>query len=114
MENSSTHQMGLRYNDGKPKWSLVPMKALVPMVDVLMFGAKKYSPWNWTKGLTYTSIIDSMQRHINSFMDGEDNDRESKLTHVGHILCNGLFLSYMFLFKKEMDDRFKEEKSSSR
>jgi hypothetical protein len=55
-----------------------------------------------------------MQRHINSFMDGEDNDRESKLTHVGHILCNGLFLSYMFLFKKEMDDRFKEEKSSSR
>lgn len=102
-------EAALRYNDGKPKWSLVPMKALEPMVYVLMFGAEKYASWNWTKGLSYSSIIDSMQRHINQFMDGEDIDKESKLHHIGHILCNALFLSWMILNKPEMDDRFKNK-----
>ena len=43
---------------------------------------------------------------MNAFIGGEDNDGESKLSHVGHILCNAMFLSYMFLFRKDMDDRY--------
>lgn len=34
---------GLRYDDGKLAWHLVPMHLLEGMVRVLMFGAKKYS-----------------------------------------------------------------------
>lgn len=45
---------------------------------------------------------------MNSFLEGENNDKESKLAHVGHILCNAMFLSYMFLFRKDLDDRFKD------
>ncbi len=97
---------GIRKNEGKLKWSLVSFKALEPMVRVLMFGAEKYSSWNWSKGLKYTEICESLQRHIYAFIQGEDNDQESKLEHVGHILCNAMFLSYMFLFKKDMDDRY--------
>lgn len=99
-------EKGSRYNQGKLKWSLVSYKALEPMVQVLMFGAQKYSSWNWSKGLKYTEICDSLQRHLNAFLAGEDNDQESKLHHVGHILCNAMFLSYMFLFRKDMDDRY--------
>jgi hypothetical protein len=95
----------IRYNKGKLKWSLVPMRALEPMVQVLMFGATKYSPNNWQKGMSYCTIYDSMQRHINSFMEGEDNDPDSKMHHIGHILCNALFLSWMIIFKPEYDDR---------
>ncbi len=102
------NEQGLRFNEGKTKWSLVPFKALVPMVKVLEFGAKKYAPNNWKKGLKYTDIYDSMQRHLNSFMSGEDNDPESKISHVGHILCNALFLSYMVIYRKDLDDRSKE------
>tara|TARA_R110000851_G_scaffold78000_5_gene172074 strand:+ start:13929 stop:14261 length:333 start_codon:yes stop_codon:yes gene_type:complete len=97
---------GDRFNTGKLRWSLVSMSALAPMVRVLMFGAQKYNDNNWKKGLKYTEVCESLQRHMNSFMEGEDDDPESKLTHVGHILCNALFLSYMFLFKKDMDDRY--------
>ena len=97
---------GLRYNTGKLRWSLVSRKALAPMVRVLMFGAEKYDDHNWKKGLKYTEVCESLQRHLNAFIDGEDNDPESKLTHVGHIMCNAMFLSYMFLFKKDCDDRF--------
>jgi hypothetical protein len=98
--------IGTRDNKGKLRWSLVSFKALEPMVQVLMFGAQKYSSWNWSKGLKYTEICDSLQRHLNAFLEGEDNDKESKLAHVGHLLCNAMFLSYMFLFRKDMDDRY--------
>jgi len=95
-----------RYNEGKIKWSLVSWKALEPMVKVLMFGANKYSANNWKKGLKYSEITESLQRHLNAFVEGENDDPESKLSHIGHILCNAMFLSYMYLFRKDMDDRY--------
>ena len=94
-----------RFNDNKIKWSLVSWKALEPMVKVLMFGANKYSPNNWQKGLKYSEISESLQRHLYAFMEGEDDDPESKLSHLGHILCNAMFLSWMFIFRKDLDDR---------
>lgn len=97
---------GDRFNEGKLKWSLVSWKALEPLVQVLMFGAQKYDNHNWKKGLKYTEVCESLQRHLNSFIEGEDEDKESKLSHIGHILCNAMFLSYMFLFRKDMDDRY--------
>ena len=100
---------GIRENKGKLKWSLVSFKSLEPLVEVLMFGAKKYDTFNWTRGLKYTEVCESLQRHLYSFLQGEDYDKESKLKHVGHILCNAMFLSYMVLFRKDMDDRFKDE-----
>ena len=96
---------GLRYNTGKLKWSLVSWKALAPMVRVLMFGAEKYDDHNWKKGLKYTEVTESLQRHLHAFIEGEENDPESKLSHVGHILCNAMFLSYMSMYRKDMDDR---------
>lgn len=104
MENNN--DVGERKNAGKLKWSLVSMTALEPLVQVLTFGAIKYDEHNWKKGLKYTEICESLQRHLNAFIDGEDNDPESKLAHVGHILCNAMFLSYMFRFRKDMDDRY--------
>jgi hypothetical protein len=100
MENSAE-----RYNTGKLKWSLVSWNALEPMIEVLMYGMNKYTAWNWCKGLKYTEICESLLRHVYAFMNGEDEDPESKLKHVGHILANAMFLSYMTLFKKDMDDR---------
>lgn len=103
--------LGKRYNEGKTKWSYVPFTALEPMVRVLMFGAEKYGAFNWKKGLKYTEISESLMRHLFAFLEGEDDDQESKLSHVGHILCNAMFLSYMFLFRKDMDDRVIEQKN---
>jgi hypothetical protein len=101
-------QSGDRFNEGKLKWSLVSFKALEPMVRVLMFGAKKYDAFNWQKGLSYTEICESLLRHVHAFLEGEDNDKESKIEHIGHIMCNAMFLSFMFLFRKDKDDRHKE------
>ena len=97
---------GDRFNEGKLKWNLVSWSALAPMVRVLMFGAEKYDDHNWKGGLKYTEVCESLLRHVHAFIEGEDDDKESRISHVGHILCNAMFLSYMFLFRKDMDDRY--------
>lgn len=97
-----------RYNEGKPKWSFVDFDALEPMVRVLEQGAKKYSPDNWKNGQSTTELMESLMRHYVAYMRGEDNDPESGLPHIGHILCNAMFVSYMMLFKPEFDDRLED------
>jgi len=83
-----------RYNEGKLKWSLVHFKSLIPLVKVLMFGAKKYSPDNWKKRLDKKEILESLARHLFALMDGEENDRESGESHIGHIMSNAMFYAY--------------------
>lgn len=103
-------ELGSRYNTGKPKWSLVPQSALLPMVAVLEYGAEKYAPHNWMKGLKVTEICESMKRHLDAFMEGETYDPESGRPHIGHIQCNALFLSWMLTNRPDLDDRaFKKE-----
>ena len=84
----------LRYNKGKLKWSLVHFKSLEPLVEVLMFGASKYAPNNWKKKMSTDEILESAMRHLAALIDGEDNDKESKLSHTGHVMCNMMFYVY--------------------
>lgn len=96
---------GLRYNEGKRRWSLVDFQSLEGMVKVLEFGAEKYDDHNWKKGLKTTEVSESLMRHLFAYLSGEDKDPESELRHIDHILCNALFLSYMDLNKPEFDSR---------
>ena len=101
----NTTSLGTRDNAGKPRWSLVDFDALEPMVRVLEFGAQKYGDNNWKKGLKTTEICESLLRHIIAYLNCENNDSESKLPHIGHILCNAMFLSYMTQFRPDCDTR---------
>ena len=87
-------EKALRYNEGKPQWSLVHFKSLEPMVRVLEFGAKKYARKNWQKPLDPDEILESMQRHLAALFDGEEFDSESGISHMGHIQCNAMFYNY--------------------
>lgn len=82
----------LRYNNNKPKYSLVSLKELEQCVRVLEFGTEKYARDDWKKGLKFSEILDSMLRHISALQSGEWFDKESGLPHIGHIQCNALFL----------------------
>ncbi len=84
----------LRYNEGKPRWSLIHAQSLVPLVKVLEYGARKYAPYNWQKPMDKKEILDSMARHLMSVIDGEENDPESGLNHMGHIMANAMFYVY--------------------
>lgn len=84
----------LRYNAGKRKWDLIHYKSLEPMIEVLEFGALKYAPRNWQKPMDTREILNSMQRHLAALMDGEEIDKDSGISHMGHIQCNAMFYNY--------------------
>jgi len=98
-------EQALRYNQNKPKWSLVDFKSLEPMVKVLEYGAKKYTHENWKKGLPTKDVCESLLRHVFAYMEGEDIDNESGCTHLGHAMCNLMFLEYVMRVKPEFDNR---------
>lgn len=105
-EGLKTEEVGLRYNTGKRRWSLVDFEALEEMVKVLEFGAEKYDDHNWKKGMSVNEVSESLMRHMFAFLNGEDDDKESGFTHLGHVQCNAMFLSYIMKHKNQFDDRF--------
>lgn len=95
----------MRFNDGKVELSLLPKSLLDETARVLMFGAQKYDRNNWKKGMKYTSIYDSLQRHLTAFLEGEDVDPESGLLHLAHASCNIAFLIEYHTKQTGEDDR---------
>jgi hypothetical protein len=107
-QKGEEEKRALRYNQGKLKWSLVDWKCLEPMVEVLEVGAQKYESHNWKKGLPVTEVSESLIRHMFAFMNGEDNDPESGKSHLGHVMCNAMFLIYTLKEKPQFDDRYEK------
>lgn len=73
---------------------------------VATFGATKYAPDNWRKGLPNSQIATSLQRHLWAYMEGEDKDPESGLSHLDHLLWNAVALVYNHA-NNMCDDRIK-------
>jgi hypothetical protein len=67
---------------------------------VLEFGAKKYEPYNWTKGLELEEISASIMRHLAQIRKGEFIDTETNLPHAAHIACNAMFISELHRMNK--------------
>ena len=87
---------GIKFDNGKRRWSLLPWRELGAVIDVLTTGAKKYSDNNWKyvedgKNRYY----DALMRHLTAWWDGEKNDPEDGLHHLAHAICNILFLFWM-------------------
>ncbi len=96
---------GLRYNDGKLRIDLVPESAIRGIAGVLTFGAKKYAPNNWRKGMQWSIVLASLKRHLAAIDRGEDYDTESTLMHIDHILTNAAFLKEYYKIYPQGDDR---------
>jgi hypothetical protein len=80
-------------DSGKPRWSLLPWKALGSVVGVLEYGAKKYAPEAWRNVPGGKARYrEALLRHVIAYTRGEDLDPESGLPHLAHVVCNALFL----------------------
>lgn len=79
-------------------YDLVPFQEMTEAyVRVAEFGAKKYEPWNWSKGLSRVQIIGSLLRHTFAYLRGKDYDdgpKGSGLLHTDHILWNAAALTH--------------------
>jgi 5'(3')-deoxyribonucleotidase len=125
---------GLRYNTNKNRLGLIPTDASEGIGDVLTYGANKYTYTNflddngniiktekgihegenvqvitgannWRLGMKWSTVIDSLERHLLAFKNGEDNDPESGCMHIDHILTNAAFLRTYYRVYPQGDDR---------
>ena len=97
----------IKYDAGKLPMSLLSREALEQTARVLQFGAQKYSSHNWRKGFVWSRTLDALLRHTIAFMEGEDLDPESGLSHMAHAMCNAMFILEFIKTHPELDDRWK-------
>lgn len=104
-EESST---GAQRQNMREVYDLFPFEEALPSyMRVAEFGAKKYAPWNWSKGLPLVQLLSSLMRHSFALMRGKDIDPDSGLHHADHILWNAVAISHNIHHSNE-DGRRKE------
>lgn len=85
--------MTTKYDAGKARWDLLPLRSLSAVVDVLTYGAAKYEPENWrTVPDARARYTAAAMRHLVAWQLGEASDPESGLPHLAHASCCLLFL----------------------
>lgn len=87
---------GKKFDNGKPRFELIPLNALEGAASVMAFGAEKYGEFNWM-GLENAEqrYTGALLRHLAAVQSGEVNDPESGFKHIDHVLCNAIFLAYL-------------------
>lgn len=88
-----------KYDQGKLRYDLMPAKTFEQIVDVLTYGANKYTTKdsdganNWHKCPDPdTRYYAALMRHVESFRKGEYYDKESGRPHLAHALCCLIFI----------------------
>lgn len=91
--SSFIHPQGMKFDQGKPRWSLLPTGVVAAVVRVLTFGAKKYAPDNWKK-IEPVRYEDAAMRHFDAWRSGEKTDPETGESHLAHAVCCLFFLMW--------------------
>ena len=96
---------GRKDDAGKLPYQLLPSDAVEEILRVLDFGAQKYAPRNWEKGMAWSRPFSALMRHMWAWWRGERTDPETGISHLAHAGCCILFLLSYELRKVGTDDR---------
>jgi hypothetical protein len=83
-----------RVGQTKPPLHLIPPAAEILEAMVMALGAKKYGPFNWRESKIKASVyVAAAKRHLAQWVDGQDDDAESGVSHLAHArACLGILL----------------------
>ena len=81
---------GLRFNEGKARFDLLPPEALEELALHYGRGAAKYADRNWERGMAWCKCFASMMRHSWAWMRGEDFDPETGTHHMIAVAWNAI------------------------
>ena len=105
MKATETLESGTKFDAGKPAFHLLPDDAISEIQKVLEFGAQKYAPRNWEKGMAWSRVWNAALRHLWAWVRREKSDPETGLSHLAHAGCCILFLISYELRRAGEDDR---------
>ena len=83
---------GIKYDEGKLPYHLLPPELLAGITSVLQFGAEKYSERNWEMGMAWSRPFSALMRHMWAWWCGEKADPETGMSHLWHAGCCIAFL----------------------
>lgn len=101
----SVFHPGLRFNQGKLRYDLLPPFAMEQYAKVMTRGAVKYPERNWEKGMSWSNVIASLKRHLAEIEKGNDYDEETGLLHSAHVAWNAMALTEYYKTYPQGDDR---------
>lgn len=83
-------QVAGRSNAGKSILHTIDPDFILGIGRISEFGARKYHMRNFlmTPGMAWSSVYESLLRHLLAYWDGEENDAESGLPHLLHAAWN--------------------------
>ena len=84
---------GAKYDDGKPRPSLVPVEAIEAIMQVREFGKAKYADAEDWRKVPREKWLDALLRHVLHIWDNPlALDDESGLPALWHVITNAAFL----------------------
>ena len=111
MTPKTKQNKALTYDGGKPPLALLPWQAIRMVAMVQDYGRRKYkNSDNFRKGLEARRNASCALRHIASWLDREDLDKESGENHLAHAACRLLFILENISDGKLIDDRYDSTK----
>lgn len=84
---------------------LVPFELIVAAAVGLGLGEFKYTARNFEKGLSYRSLINSIERHCKALKDGEEYDVDTGIPHYMLIASSTAMLVHNVMQGVVIDDR---------
>lgn len=91
---------GVKHDQAKPRWDLLPIRETEEVVHVLTLGAVKYADDNWKKvDNARNRYFAALMRHVTAWWTGETFDPETKRHHLAHAICCCMFLMWFDLEK---------------
>ena len=101
---------GERKNKGKARLELIAPSLMYEVAQVMEYGAKKYAPDNWRRGMKWSVPYACAVRHLTKWWMGERVDEESGCSHLGHVVANIMMLIEYEKICPDLDDRYKGPK----
>jgi len=96
---------GLKYDQNKLRTDLLSVSAMKGTAKILTLGAQKYAERNWEAGMEFSRIYRACLSHLIDWWEGEDNDKDSKESHLDHAACCIMFLQH-FVKNQERYKKF--------
>lgn len=97
-----TASIGRKFDQDKPRYSLIPSLALEEVVHVLTYGSQKYEDFNWKYvDNAEDRYFSAANRHLWQWKRGEKLDAETKRNHLASVITNLMFILELELEKTQ-------------
>lgn len=83
---------GRKDDANKPPYHLIAPELLSALAEILAFGAVKYEPRNWEKGMAWHRPFRACVGHLWDWWRKTDPDPETGKSHLWHAACCIMFL----------------------